>query len=453
MSGGGAGAGGSAASTAGSATEGGSGGAALPAPGAEKTREVELSGDGLTLVSYGGYLNGESFQQEGIITHQGYQYTAFWNAARHVVLARRQLPAGAWESFELTDYTNREDDAHNTISLGISAADGVLHVAFDHHSSPLHYRRSMPGLVSAPEQARWAPASFGAVTSSLVSGTSITELTYPRFVSRPSGDKLLFSARIGTSGSGDEYLWEYDAVAGSWVSLGKYLDGITDNVNAYPHGLSYGPGGERLHISWCWRETSNASTNHDLLYLYSDDHGRTWHSDDGATVATTGTQAVRVGTPGIEVRKIGQNRGLINQEHMVVDALGRVHVLLAHLPDAERDDSNFESARRKTQYFHYLRSAAGSWSRSSLGQPSVLNFRGKLALSRSGNLYAILPDLRVLAASPDFTTWKLLQEGQPNRFFSDPLIDSARLSTEDTLSVFYPEKSSPNIYVVDYALK
>ena len=29
---------------------------------------------GLTVVSYGGYLNGESFQQDGILTFNGYQY-------------------------------------------------------------------------------------------------------------------------------------------------------------------------------------------------------------------------------------------------------------------------------------------------------------------------------------------------------------------------------------------
>ncbi|HYQ14535.1 MAG TPA: BNR repeat-containing protein, partial [Polyangiaceae bacterium] len=351
-------------------------------------------------MSYGGYLNGESFQQEGIITHLGYQYAAFWNSARHVVLARRQLPSGAWSNIELTDYTNSESDAHNTISLGVSAADGVLHVAFDHHSSPLHYRHSTAGLASEPATATWAASSFGAVSSSLVSGVSVSDLTYPRFISEPGGAKMLFSARLGTSGSGDEYLWEYDAATHGWASLGKYLDGITDNVNAYPHGLSYGPGSKRLHIAWCWRDTSNASTNHDLLYLYSDDNGRTWHDNAADSVATTGSKAARVSTSGLSVWKIGQNRGLINQEHMVVDAQGRVHVLLSHLADAQADDSNFDSARGKSQYFHYFRDAAGKWSRTSLGEPAVLAFRGKLALSASSNLYAILPDLRIAAASP-----------------------------------------------------
>jgi hypothetical protein len=446
---------GGALATAGSAGAPAAGAENRVEPGATKERETKLSDQGLTLVSYGGYLNGESFQQEGVISYKGYQYAAYWNTARHVVLARRKLPDAAWASLELSDYTNREDDAHNTISLGISEADGSLHLAFDHHSSPLHYRRSVPDLVSDAEGASWSAASFGAVTSSLVSGQNIADLTYPRFVSEPGGAKLLFSARIGTSGSGDEYLWEYDAATQRWSLLGKYLDGIVDNVNAYPHGLSYGPGSQRLHLAWCWRDTSNASTNHDLLYLYSDDHGRTWHDDAGATVATTGSQAARQSTPGIRVWDIGQNRGLINQEHMVVDSLGRVHVLLSHLPDGQADDSNFDSARGKTQYFHYLRKLDGKWTRTALGQPSVHNFRGKLALSSTNNLYAVLPDLRIAAAPADgeFANWTLLEKGQPNYFFSDPLIDSVRLQSEDTLSVMYPQKASPNIYVIDYSLE
>src|SRR6188768_455078 len=118
----------------------GTGGGASAEPGVTKDGEAKLSGAALATVSYGGYLNGEAFQQEGIVTHKGYQYTAFWNTAHHVVMARRMLPSGAWASLEFSDYTNTEADAHNTISLGVTEADGTLHVAFDHHGSPLHYR-------------------------------------------------------------------------------------------------------------------------------------------------------------------------------------------------------------------------------------------------------------------------------------------------------------------------
>ena len=420
-----------------------------------KDGEVLLTNAGLTIVSYGGYLNGESFQQDGIVSYQGYQYAAFWNTSRHVVMARRALPTGAWSTFEFTDYTLSADDAHNTISLGICPGDGTLHLSFDHHSNNLHYRKSVAGLATSPSAATWAAASFSAVTSSLVGSTTVALVTYPRFVPEPDGSKMLFEARIGTSGSGDEYLWEYSAATHAWTSLGMYVYGTVDSINAYPHGLSYTRGGSRLHLSWCWRETPDASTNHDLLYIYSDDHGRTWKNNAGATVATTGSSFVTKNSLGIKVWTINQNRGLINQEHMAVDATGRIHVLLSHMPDAQADDATFDSARTKSQFFDYWRNTSGVWARSAMGLPSVANFRGKLAISSSNNVYAVLPDLRIAAASAasSFASWLVLNSVDSGRFFSDPLIDTARLVSEDKLSVFYPQKGSPNIYVLDYTLK
>jgi hypothetical protein len=424
-------------------------------PGITKDSEVLLTNAGLAIVSYGGFLNGESFQQDGIVSHNGYQYAAFWNSSRHVVMARRALPSGAWSTFEFTDYSLSADDAHNTISIGICLGDGTLHLSFDHHSNNLHYRKSVAGIVTNPATATWAASSFSAVTSNLVGSTTVSLVTYPRFVTEPDGNKVLFEARIGTSGSGDEYLWEYDGATHAWTSLGMYVYGTGDSINAYPHGLSYTRGGARLHMSWCWRETPDASTNHDLLYIYSDDHGRTWKNNSGATVASTGTSFVSKNSSGIKVWTINQNRGLINQEHMAVDATGRVHVLLSHMPDAQADDADFTSARGKSQFFDYWRNASGTWTRVGMGLPVVASFRGKLAISSSNNVYAVLPDLRIAAASvaSSFASWTVLDSTDSGRFFSDPLIDMARLATEDKLTVFYPQKNSSNITVLDYALK
>jgi hypothetical protein len=292
------------------------------------------------------------------------------------------------------------------------------------------------------------------VTSALVGTTTIALVTYPRFVTEPGGNKMLFSARLGESGSGDEYLWEYDSATHSWTSIGKYINGIVNNMNAYLHGLSYTRGGARLHASWCWRDTPDDTTNHDLDYVYSDDNGRTWLSNTGAVIGTTGTNPLTLNTAGINVWPISTNRGLINQEHMAVDSVGRVHVLLSHMPDAQPDDATFDSARTKSQFFHYFRDTCGKWTRVAIGLPVIVNFRGKFAVSSSSNVYAILPDLRIAAASPsnNYATWALLTSDS-GRFFSDPLIDTARLLTEDKLTVYYPQKASPNIWALDYTVK
>ncbi|WP_437297031.1 BNR repeat-containing protein [Sorangium sp. So ce426] len=448
-------------STTVSSTTTGGGGAEPVAPGIVKLGEGKLAESGLTVVSYGGYLNGESFQQDAIVSFGGFQYTAFWNTNRNVVLARRRLPAsaggaaGAWEKFDFKDYRLSADDAHNTISLGIAPGDGTLHLAFDHHGSNLHYRRSVTGLLTDPEGAAWAASSFGAVSSALVGSTRVSLVTYPRFVTEPGGGRMLLSARIGESGSGDEHLWEYDATTHAWTALGEYIEGTDASMNAYLHGLSYTRGGSRLHAAWCWRDTPDATTNHDLLYVYSDDHGRTWKNNAGAKVATTGASFVTLRTEGLSVWPIGQNRGLINQEHMTVDASGRVHVLLSHLPDAEADNSNFTNARTRSEFFHYLRDTDGTWSRHGIGLRVVQNFRGKLAISSTENAYAILPDLRIAGASPSdgYATWTLLDAADSGRFFSDPLIDAARLETSDELTVYYPQRSSVDIWGLEYTLR
>ena len=437
---------------AGSATGGSSGDVD---PSIVKQQETFIALSGLTIVSYGGYLNGESFQQDGILTQGGYQYSAFWNTNRQVVMVRRRLPDGSWEKFDFTDYTNAEDDAHNTISLGICPGDGTLHLAFDHHDSTLHYRRSVPGLTTDPESAAWAASSFTSVANSLVDGATLSALTYPRFVTEPGGNKLLLAARIGQSGNGNELLWEYDSGQQAWTEVGQFIDGVTDSVNAYLHGLAYTRDDERLHVAWCWRDTPDATTNHDLYYASSDDHGRTWRNNAGDVIATSGSSFITQATPGARVWNIGQNRGLINQEHLTVGADGTVHVLLSHLPDSEPDDSDFTSARTKSEFFHYWRDPDGTWSRSELGLPVIQNFRGSLAMASSGNVYAVLPDLRIAAASASsgYTDWTPLDTTDSGRFFSDPLIDTSRLQTEDVLTVYYPEAGSPNIVALDYDIR
>ncbi len=410
---------------------------------------------GLTDVSYGGYLNGESFQQDGILTYNGYQYAAFWNTNRNVVMARRKLPDGEWSKFDFTDYSNTERDAHNTISLGICPGDGTLHISFDHHGNRLNYRKSIAGLVTEPGDDTWNASNFSSVEHALVGSDIIENVTYPRFLTGPDGSRMLFAVRIGSSGAGDEHLWEYNSATHSWRVVGKFIDGITDDVNAYPHGLSYTRGGSRLHIAWCWRASPEPSTNFDLFYIYSDDHGRTWKNNAGDTVAVTGTTFVTMNTPGTSVWTIPQNRGLINQEHMTVDSKGRVHVLLSHMPDTERDDSNFDSARTKSHFFHYWRDSDGTWARSDLGLSVILNFRGKLAISSTDNVYAILPALRIAGASAysEYSDWALLDTDDTRSYFSDPLIDTARLAASDELTVLYPEESSKNIWTLEYLLR
>lgn len=90
-------------------------------------------------------INGMSAQQNVIISHNGWQYATFYTSKDIeepgspllVTLARRRhvgCCSAAWATVVLLDYEQVVDDGHNTISLGICAGDGTIHLSFDHHA-------------------------------------------------------------------------------------------------------------------------------------------------------------------------------------------------------------------------------------------------------------------------------------------------------------------------------
>lgn len=86
-------------------------------------------------------LNGNAFQQDAITSINGWQYAAFYSYLSssseldplYVHLARRKLPASAWQVLVLDDYPQTVDDGHNTVQLGICPGDGTIHLSYDHH--------------------------------------------------------------------------------------------------------------------------------------------------------------------------------------------------------------------------------------------------------------------------------------------------------------------------------
>jgi hypothetical protein len=409
------------------------------APGIIKVGEFIITTEACDLVFGNYYLNGLSFQQDAITSYNGWQYAVFYNADRYVTIARRKLPAGVWELLTLTDYHQYTNDSHNIISVGIAPGDGTIHLAFDHHSNSLHYRHSVPDLATHPENYSWSDSLFGPVTSRLVEGITVFQVTYPRFIRTPQGN-LQFEARIGTSGDGESYLWEYQCATGEWISIGKFVDNPAGG-NAYLHGLNYDSGG-RLHTTWVKRLTPDASTNLNLYYVYSDDYGRTWFNNQDSLVGTSDSDPVTIEEP--KVWDIPTNSGLINQEAQTADHLGRIHVF-------QRKTAN----SRSTQ-FHYWRQADGIWHETNTGiLTSNWYQRSKIAVDQDNNIYAMMPKLVIASASAEtqWTDWTVINEEDANRFHSEPLYDWYRLHEEDgILSVVYQERNSGNMMVLDYQL-
>ncbi|KAI0327452.1 hypothetical protein GY45DRAFT_1256975 [Cubamyces sp. BRFM 1775] len=429
-------------------------------------------------------LNGESFQQDALVTFNGYQYAAFYvddanNASvRHPSLARRALTGQntAWESFSFMDYNQTDDDGHDIISLGISHGDGTLHIGFDQHDNNLNYRVSQSGVATKPGETAWSPSLFGSILDHLPGLENLDKsvyfinITYPRFLSIPEAAKqhagdadLILELRVGRSGLGDDWLYKYTPSKG-WAQIGRYLEGV--NNNAYINGIDFDLRGN-LHVTWTYRDYVNDTgqdvaveagpngpeNNHDMDFAFSTDLGETWLNNWNQTVANMTTQQPIVPvSAGITIFSIPKYGGILNQEAQTVDSEGRIHVL------------NRENTTGTERWYHYWRSTTSHWTRTPLplapelvsvnnvtGTPTVIGKRGKLVAppsSKYHSLLAILPSnapnssaisiLRSTAAG-HFRDWEAVWEA-PSGCGWEPLFDRYRLDTsaggDGVLSLF-----------------
>jgi hypothetical protein len=404
---------------------------------------------------YGRAINGLAFQQDALVSHRGWQYLAYYDAARHVCLARRELPDGVWQILRFEDYDFASNDAHNTISLGISARDGTIHLAFDHHGDPLHYRVSRPGVASDPEALEWEPSLFGPVIPELEEGRSI-RITYPRFVPTPDGG-LQFCYRQGGSGNGDRMLVDYDPVRGVWTGTrmidsgeGRFEDeeGVSDSRCSYPNGYDYGPRG-RLHVTLVWRESSQGS-NHDLAYAYSEDGGRAWLNNRGEVLSGP----PRVDSPGITVVEIGRGLGLMNTHGQAVDSKGRIHTVMWHSTEASLAAAGSAPGRERwgpaeaRRYHHYWRDLEGKWHHQEL--PGLAGSRPKLFIDARDNAVLIFGsqngpasdlEIAVATAASGWTDWRIAHT-ERGPFVGEMLGDRTRWVEEGILSVMVQDTPS-----------
>ena len=391
-------------------------------------------------------INGLSFQQDAMVTHAGYQYVGYYDGDRQVCIARRKLSLGAWEVIRLDDYAFESNDAHNTISIGVCPADGTIHISFDHHVHPLNYRVSDKGVTTNPETTQWQASLFGPVVSELEKNKPIKRVSYPRFWQTPSGG-LQFCYRAGGSGNGKRILVDYDPESSKWLntreidsSKGAYGESVSRC--SYPNGYTYGPNG-KLHMTWVWRETPS-SPNHDLMYAFSEDEGKTWLNNGGDELE--GPAALD--SPGIAVVTINEAYGLINTNGQAVDSNGRVHTVMRHCNDESLEAAGSKpgevrfgpSAARR--YFHYFRSEDGTWETRVL--PGVAGSRPKVFMDEADNAYLIFQKSGKLLimgakASASWNDWELVYT-EPGPFVNEMLGDYYRWKDSAVLSIMVQER-------------
>lgn len=454
---------------------------ALDAATLEKIGDTVVDPSALTLpanATFGSAINGEAFQQDAIHTATGWQYVAYYDGRRKVCVARRHLPAGPWQVLRLPDYKFKSDDAHNTISLGICEQDGTIHLAFDHHVTPLHYTVTKPGVALYPDNYPWDASLFGPIHGYLEAGKPIV-VTYPRFWNTPDGG-LQMNYRQGSSGNGDNMIVDYHPESGAWAntrqidsSKGLFQDdlGSSTHRNAYPNGYDYDSRG-RLQATWVWRESAGG-VNHDLLYDYSTDGGKSWWTNAGQAI----NGPASIDTPGLAVEKISRRQGLMNNQAQAVDSRNRVHVVMwsSTVETATNADASAiwgpPAARRYHHYWRDWQEAAGQWHDDIL--PWVAGSRPRLFVDDNDNLlliynrpladepmekgiYFTKGDLVIASASAAaaWRDWRIVAE-EKGPFINEMLGDPTRWKTQRILSVMVQETpktiGSPSpLRVLDY---
>lgn len=256
-------------------------------------------------------VNANILRHNSVVSHKNYQYLAYYDADRYVVLAKRKLGSSSWEIYR-TQYKGNTNDAHNSISIMVDG-DGYLHMSWDHHGNPLRYCRSK------------TPESLELTEKLPMTGKKEGNVTYPEFYRLPDGD-LLFLYRDGASGSGNLMMNHYSMKTKEWTQRqDAFIDG-EELRNAYWQMCTdtYGA----IHLSWVWRESGDVATNHDIGYAKSEDGGITWLKSTGETydlpiTAESAEYAAR----------IPQGHELINTTSMCADTKGRPYIATYWRPE------------------------------------------------------------------------------------------------------------------------
>ncbi len=437
------------------------------------TNDMLLDSDALILPTAGNFattINGQPYQQEALITHEGYQYATWYHNSptdEDVYISRRDLTGTTWETFDTgfglengdgtATTTNKEWDSHNVIGLGISG-DGRIHLSFDHHDHPLRYATTNTG-VATSSGGTWNSTIFNAERDSLnVSGSTVSRVTYPRFTN--VGDDLVFTYRERGSGNGDVRIADYDSQTGLWsstrfVNEGAVGTGIYDDINSNPsdrrnayHNGFHTDSTGRLHTTWTWRE-STQDGNHDLLYAYSDDKGVTWYNTDDVLVGTN-SSPISLNSD-VEVVDLDRRQALLNQQGQIVDPDGGVHALMFHRTPGHSFTNSPFSDRPNSEYFHYYRDPqTGTWDVSAFPAGTTVGSRPRITTDSNGHLFGLFTegdDLVIAGAEKTlsgYEDWQILHRDQTYNYDGTPLIDNQRLLDEGILSVFIQDEGSPH---------
>lgn len=320
-----------------------------------------------------------------LVTTAEWQYAAYYDAERRMTVASRKLSEDTWSHQVLPSTVGW--DSHNAIAMAVDEV-GRVHVSGNMHNVHLTYFRTTEA---------WDIATFEQVQS--MAGSNEDSATYPEFFRGPQGN-LIFAYRDGGSGNGNHIFNSYDAETQQWTRL---LDTpLTDGEgqrNAYPVGPIQGPD-QLWHLVWVWRDTPDASTNHDISYAKTADL-LNWQSGAGQAEQLP----IRLGTGDI-VDPVPAGAGMINNNTKVGFDEQNRPIVAYHKYDSQGN----------TQLYN-ARVEDGEWV---VHQTSNWDYRWEFG----GNGTLVFPiELEGVKAQPDGTltqTWYHAEYGGWGAFRLDP---------------------------------
>lgn len=412
----------------------------------------------------GNTVNTVIFRYHGILTWKNLQFTAFYSQEGKIRFVKRDLKSNQIDINELPG-TYNPSDAHNSISMGIDKKD-FLHISYNQHVGPLHYRRSK------------APLSIHQWTDELqMTGKREDRVTYPTFIMpNKSTDRagLLFLYRNGYSGKGDACLKEYDEPSQEWHDIEPcILSGSQQSPwtsNPYWNHPTIDKLG-RLHLTFVWRIRPLGSekriVNLNIDYAVSNDWGHRWRSSQGQEFPLPITQ---VTSETIHPIPLGLN--LINQTSSALDSHGRLHVVFY------ADDFNgvpqyqhlwFDGREWRT---HILSERSKPFDLEGSGTLQIPMSRPEIVIDKTDRVYVIyrcditgdrmvatrlIPPHYLKSSSETRILWKESLE------FAEPVIDRLRWEKEQILSMLIQRNSQPDhdsgvslhaepVYIVDWDL-
>lgn len=256
----------------------------------------------------------QPFSHSNLITYNGNQYGVWVDASRKPIIGKRALPDGDWTTtFDLGTVAGNPldvatlEDGHNVYSIGI-ASDGIIHVSGNMHDVALNYVHS----TAAESISAWTAS--GSPTTGMTSS-----VTYPDFLTLPSGNMLLFT-RHGIAGNGDYRMAKYTASTHTWSANTKIFDGVPTSESPYINRACVGPD-NTIHLFFVWRSGSTGNDNGDICHIKSTDEGTTWKDMAGNTI----TLPVVHGTSPLILDTAASGSGLLNAGGSAVDTKGRPH--------------------------------------------------------------------------------------------------------------------------------